>query len=103
MVAIVGYVRIATQLHSDAAPSLALRSLAIVTLQQPAKARLATDVRHGNDIVRLVLPVADGKLDEFISQTLVRPFRVIMLHGLLEQIVQVLFTEDIEVIRYLGF
>ena len=49
MVAIVAYALTATQPRFVAEPCSALRSLAVVMLQQPTKARLAADVGQGRN------------------------------------------------------
>jgi hypothetical protein len=101
MVAIVAYARTATQPQFVAEPYSALRSLAIVMLQQPAKARLATDVRHGNDIDRFVFCQTFHGQNEFVLQTLMGPFHVVRIQLLLEQVIQVPLTEDVEIIQNL--
>jgi hypothetical protein len=68
-------------------------------LQQPTEPGFTADVGHRNDILGLSFSLAFGKLDEFVFQTVVGPFRVIMIHGLLEPEIQVPLTEAIEVIK----
>jgi hypothetical protein len=81
----------------------ALRRLAIVVLQQSAKPRLASDFRHRDDIVRLAFPLSLRMKDQFVFQALMRSACVVIVDRFAEQVIRVLFPEDVEVIQNLGF
>jgi hypothetical protein len=102
MVGIAGSARTANQSKLNQATNLLLRRLAIVVLQQSAQPRLAANIRHWKDIGRICFASSLWRQDQFIFQALMGSFRVIMIDRFSDQIIQVLFAEDIEVIQNLG-